>query len=235
MRQWHLCSGTPCRAGHPGVVLAATTFYCDGKGVQWDPMFLKWVEPTIFARHLLRAFGDLFCVLCKGTMPPRTTNGILRSGVLCMFSDLLLSAVLFFIMVMSHFILPNATCWIAEMDATYLMAFVILFLWYHRLPSAGAMLMLRLACLPGVAAVCNTCFGAGIGCRVGSSDADAVCPWSSQMTENTKAMTAAVGGALVVGSLLTPRLLRVFTKPVLDTLAMVVARPAGGQPFDVAN
>ena len=94
--------------------------------------------------------------------------------------------------------------------------------------------ILFLPLLPLVKAVCTTCWGAGNGCKVGVTTG-AVCPWSSQMTENTKAIAAAVGGTIVVGSLLTPRLLRVFTKPVLDTLAMVVARPTGGQPYDLTE
>ena len=111
---------------------------------------------------------------------------------------------------------------------------IVLCLSVRRLsPGVGKMLTFTLY-LPGAFAVCRKCWGAGVGCKVGI-DADAVCPWESQMAENTKAIAAAAGGAIVVASLLTPRLLRVFTKPVLDTLSMVVARPTGGQPFDLTG
>ena len=166
-------------------------------------------------------------------MPSFVFDITLHSGVLCMF----------FTVARAYATRFGATCFfaytlhaggmLAHHDESDFIVVCTLLCLYKLLPTAGRIIFL-LAFLPGATAVCKTCWGSGIGCKVGI-EADAVCPWSSHIVENTKAVTAAVGGVIVLGSLLTPRLLRVFTKPVLDTLAMVVARPSGNQPYDLTD
>ena len=166
-------------------------------------------------------------------MPTFSHDVKILFGVLCMFLSVASSHATLHIATKSLANTLSGSDMTAYFEGPDLCALALL-LWLHQAsPVAGRIsLFIVIVFLPGATAVCKTCWGAGIGCKVGI-DEHAVCPWASQMTENTKAIAAAVGGALVVGSLLTPRLLRVFTKPVLDTLAMVVARPTGGQPYDL--
>ena len=94
-----------------------------------------------------------------------------------------------------------------------------------------AFLCLFLFGLPSVHATCLVCFGSAVGCK----GEDGNCPWVKDTVANVAVIAAATGGALKVASLLTPRLLRVFTKPVLETLSMIVARPKDGQSFDMTG
>lgn len=86
-----------------------------------------------------------------------------------------------------------------------------------------------------IAAPCSVCFGQAVGCSNVNNNDPNTCPWRTQMADNAAAVSAAVGGAIVVTALLTPELLRLFSPTILDTLAMVVARPKSGQPLDLST
>ena len=166
-------------------------------------------------------------------MPSFAFDMTLHSGVLCMFFTVARAYATRFGAACFFAYTLHASGMLAHHDESDFMVVCTLLCLYKVLPTAGRIIFF-LAFLPGASAVCKTCWGSGIGCRV-DSEADAICPWKEHIAQNTRAVTAAVGGVIVLGSLLTPRLLRVFTKPVLDTLAMVVARPSGNQPFDLTD
>ena len=92
---------------------------------------------------------------------------------------------------------------------------------------------LYLIMFPVAMAPCTVCFGNALGCGNNDGRDPDACPWRSQMASNVSAVSAGVGGALVVTALLTPELLRVFTPTILDTLAMIIARPRSGQPLNL--
>ena len=134
-------------------------------------------------------------------MPPLAFDERPRSGVLCLFSETVWSLadylgsthlfchIQFKFCINAPMLDPIVNLCLVQVRT------VIFFLTTYR--SVFLLLLLPLA-----KAVCTTCWGAGIDCKVGSVSG-AVCPWSSQMTDNAKSIAAAAGGALVVGSLLT--------------------------------
>ena len=79
-----------------------------------------------------------------------------------------------------------------------------------------------------VEAVCPMCYGNAIGCSASSADA---CPWSTGVASNVAAVAAAVGAVITLDALLPARYLRLFTRPVLQTLAIIAAKPKGGTAF----
>ena len=101
-------------------------------------------------------------------MPTRTVASTLLFGVLCMFSHTLLTTVVFCMALVPPSIVHAAICWIAEWGTIYNLAFCIVAYTFTRVPAGSARVLLYLTVLPGAAAVCTTCYGAGNGCRVGS-------------------------------------------------------------------
>ena len=85
---------------------------------------------------------------------------------------------------------------------------------------------------PLVGAVCPMCFGNAIGCTATSADG---CPWTTGVASNVAAVAAAVGAAITLDALLPPRYLRLFTRPVLQTLAIIAAKPKGGAAFSFSG
>ena len=82
-----------------------------------------------------------------------------------------------------------------------------------------------------VTSVCNVCFGDAQGCS-GASDQ---CPWKIGMAANVAAITGAVALVIKLDNLLPPRYLRVFTRPVLQTLGIISSKPKGGASFDMTG
>ena len=82
-----------------------------------------------------------------------------------------------------------------------------------------------------VTSVCNVCFGDAQGCS-GASDH---CPWKIGMAENVAAIAGAVASVIKLDKLLPPRYLRVFTRPVLQTLGIISSKPKGGASFDMTG
>jgi hypothetical protein len=78
-------------------------------------------------------------------------------------------------------------------------------------------------------AVCPMCFGQAMGCS--STDA-ANCPWATGVAANVAAVAGAIGAAITLDKLLPPRYLRLFSRPVLQTLAIIASKPKGGASYD---
>ena len=164
-------------------------------------------------------------------MPTLVCDFVTRSGVLCMLGiDARICGEFFVSQIM-------ALCMLWATFGLYLHAivlrsfFLIVFLSLRSGARSGLRMLLCSAFLPFANATCTVCFGAGIGCKGNPAD----CPWAKDIVANVAVIAAASGGLLKVASLLPPRLLRVFTKPVLDTLSMIVARPKAGQPYDLTD
>lgn len=78
-------------------------------------------------------------------------------------------------------------------------------------------------------AVCPMCFGQALGCS--ATDA-ANCPWTTGVAANVAAVAGAVGAAITLDKLLPPRYLRLFSRPVLQTLAIIASKPKGGASYN---
>lgn len=91
--------------------------------------------------------------------------------------------------------------------------------------------LLLFICLKPVNSVCTFCFGDASGCNGDQS----TCPWFTGVAANVAAVAA--GGAVMIKleSLLPARFLRVFTRPVLQTLGIVSSRPKGGAAFNFTD
>ena len=82
--------------------------------------------------------------------------------------------------------------------------------------------------LPTIDATCQVCFGGGVGCP---DTGAANCPWTTGVAANVAAVAAAAGAAIKLDSILPARYLRLFTRSVLQTLAIIAAKPKGGATF----
>ena len=80
--------------------------------------------------------------------------------------------------------------------------------------------------------VCPMCYGNAIGCTATNADA---CPWTTGVASNVAAVAAAVGAPITLDALLPARYLRLFTRPVLQTLAIIAAKPKGGAAFSFSG
>ena len=103
-----------------------------------------------------------------------------------------------------------------------------------KLPSLRnfSMLLLLFLLLPLADATCQVCFGGAVGC---ADQGAAACPWTTGIAANVAAVVAAVGTAIKLDSLLPARYLRLFTRSVLQTLAIIAAKPKGGATFSFAG
>ena len=79
----------------------------------------------------------------------------------------------------------------------------------------------------GDCAICRTCGGEACD---GSNAAN--CPWTTAITSNAAAVVSATGGAIMLGKLLSPKLLRVFPMAVCNVISCLVAKPKGGAEVD---
>jgi hypothetical protein len=103
-----------------------------------------------------------------------------------------------------------------------------------KLPSLrnSSMLLLLFFMLPLADATCQVCFGGAEGC---TDKGAATCPWTTGVAANVAAVVAAVGTAIKLDSLLPARYLRLFTRSVLQTLAIIAAKPKGGATFNFSG
>ena len=95
-----------------------------------------------------------------------------------------------------------------------------------------SMLLLLFLSLPLANATCQVCFGGAVGCK---DEGAATCPWTTGIAANVAAVVAAVGTAIKLDSLLPARYLRLFTRSVLQTLAIIAAKPKGGATFNFSG
>ena len=97
-----------------------------------------------------------------------------------------------------------------------------------KLPLNMLWLYYFLFMLPGVDAVCTSCFGDAPDC----SGETAECPWVKDVAANAVAVTAAAGGIITLEKVLPNKFVRLFTRPVLQILSLVVGKPKAGTGFD---
>ena len=81
--------------------------------------------------------------------------------------------------------------------------------------------LLLVSLVPPAWAVCNACWGRAHGCT-GSRDS---CPWVTDIAKNAASLLS--GTSLVVGALLSSKLLRLFPKTVLDAISALSLRSDG--------
>ena len=77
-------------------------------------------------------------------------------------------------------------------------------------------------------AVCSSCFGEAPSCG-GSAEN---CPWTTGIAANVAAVVAGTAAVIKLDKLLPPSYLRVFHRSILQTLAIISAKPKGGSSFD---
>ena len=75
--------------------------------------------------------------------------------------------------------------------------------------------------------VCNICFGDAQGCSGAPDD----CPWKIAVAANVAAIVGGGATLIKLDNLLPPRYLRIFTRPVLQTLGIISSKPKGGSSF----
>ena len=99
------------------------------------------------------------------------------------------------------------------------------------LPRAFYCVLLLLFCfISSVDSVCHHCFGAGG--KACSGDGKS-CPWATQVNANAAAVSAGLGAAVVVTTLLPAKLLRLFPRFCLDAISALASKIATqGAPFD---
>ena len=112
-----------------------------------------------------------------------------------------------------------------------------MFLHYHSVTPrfhalSVVLLLVFFGFFPGVGGVCQSCFGRAAGCP-GTGAAD--CPWVKDVASNAAILVGAAAGALKLAALLPQKVLWLFSRPVLDTLASIALRPKLGQSFDPAG
>jgi hypothetical protein len=100
-----------------------------------------------------------------------------------------------------------------------------------KLPLNMLWLFYFLFMLPGVDAVCRSCFGDAPDCNGDTTQ----CPWIRDVAANAVAVTAAAGGIITLEKVLPNKFVRLFTRPVLKTLSLVVGKPKAGAVFDCAG
>ena len=86
--------------------------------------------------------------------------------------------------------------------------------------------LLLMIFVPVVQSVCNVCYGHAEGCG-GQANA---CPWNVQVAQNVAVLAAGTGAALSLTTLLPTKVLRIFSKTVLDSISALVIRSVG--PYD---
>ena len=82
--------------------------------------------------------------------------------------------------------------------------------------------------LPGADCACQSCFGDAPDCPGTTAN----CPWVKDVANNVIAVTAAAGGVITLEKILPNKFVRLFTRPVLKTLSLVVGKPKAGTMFD---
>ena len=88
--------------------------------------------------------------------------------------------------------------------------------------------LILLFCAQHTHAVCGTCFGSVNGCA-GTTNA---CPLLTGVAANAAALVVSSAAVLSLVKLLPGRILRVFSRPLLEALVAIAQRPTGGEPYD---
>lgn len=96
-------------------------------------------------------------------------------------------------------------------------------------PSCSRMLLLLFFGVSPASCVCSFCFGNANGC----SGADPnTCPWKVGLAANVAAVST--GAVIALDTLLPPKYLRLFTRPVLQVLGIIISKPRPGTPPNFA-
>ena len=98
--------------------------------------------------------------------------------------------------------------------------------------SYGVLLLVALQ-LPLVFAVCQSCFGGAEGCTDTGFEN---CPWQKLVLANVGVIkTSSASSALVLGTILAPKFLRLFSTRILSAIRSLHLRPKAGSVFDFSG